>query len=630
MKKIQAIADEERFMKIRLADPFGYKDYRDLYTIKKKGKNYYVADKGSGTQIITLDIGDLETPGIQGIAFLLGVPKYFKLEIGDKVVGKRHLQPLSIRIEYKAVDLNKNSPNHHKIVKVINRYRDDIIKFLNYKLKKLKKLEKVKNIGILEEGEGFKMYFTLEEKDPTKSKDGLDVYLNVVSNKTNNTTPRSLEELVNEFEETSESRFLQKYENEYQEKVGERKNVIWRNNLTSDFKDYVCEKWVNSLKISEININEEIKDSLEHLAKNFWYGKTDIVEYHFNQMKNKIINIEKAYYAIRHLFKEPQHPDIMVRKLKQYIKSPPAEPEPISDYPLPDFITEVPEPNEILEYKSTRTSRIVENGKKSKKKDYTWFKAEFYGTYNGHPFNHKDIKDFFAPKILCIHDASHSVAMFLEKKENCDFAMYNYIPMVYPNTKEYVLYYSQKYDYPLVVTSRKDSYKNIIIKRGMVNTLHRRYCTKETKIKPTYYLYLFFNIKNPIQYLGITKMSAVTGIVSGRAEDYVEGIGLDLKWRKYHKTFPVFSYLPIRPYNLDKQIELIKSFNIEINPNETKFEGLHGCFYCPYRPEWYYHFLKRVHPKLYKKANEWRKVGSRAKTEKGEGEYYFYRESKIM
>ncbi|MHA1521860.1 MAG: hypothetical protein ACTSRK_16915 [Promethearchaeota archaeon] len=90
------------------------------------------------------------------------------------------------------------------------------------------------------------------------------------------------------------------------------------------------------------------------------------------------------------------------------------------------------------------------------------------------------------------------------------------------------------------------------------------------------------------------------------------------------KEEPTANFL--RHFDLNDQRAIIADHGYKINLTEEKYEGFHGCFYCPYRPEWYYAYLRTVHPVLYAEANRLRGCAS----EKWGNDYHYYRDSKIM
>ena len=116
------------FMRIRILEP----DYEDWYSLKKKGRYYYIAsdsDKET-SKFITLDIGDLKEKGIQGIAFIRGVPKSIELKAGSKI-NTKDWRSQAIRIEYSKIKSSGQDHPLDQIDKALKHYEKDIIEFLN-------------------------------------------------------------------------------------------------------------------------------------------------------------------------------------------------------------------------------------------------------------------------------------------------------------------------------------------------------------------------------------------------------------------------------------------------------------------------------------------------------------------
>jgi len=244
---------------------------------------------------------------------------------------------------------------------------------------------------------------------------------------------------------------------------------------------------------------------------------------------------------------------------------------------------------------------------------------KFYGDYKGHPFTERDlIEDRENIKNgCCVHDANHSLALFLKTKDECQFAFHNYIPFVFPGSTEFVKYYTQKYHYPLIISEVKASIEDLLIRNGVHKAIGR-WCTRVFKMEASYWFYRHYNLNNIIQYLGINNDTP------RRAKKHPEGIHKsDLSDRK--KGFNVFDYLPIRQILSEEQKEIIKANNLPLNPINEKF-GEHGCIYCPMRNEKYYFKLREWFPELYDKCLDWKKFGSK----RSEKEYFYYLNSKIM
>jgi len=118
---------KRNFMRIRIRDP----NPELWYSLKKiKGQYYIVSEQDyKGHKFITLDIGQIEEKGIQGIAFIRGVPKIIKLKIGDKI-KTQDWRSQSIRVEYKRLKVSPTDIPEKQIQAVYDHYETDIINFL--------------------------------------------------------------------------------------------------------------------------------------------------------------------------------------------------------------------------------------------------------------------------------------------------------------------------------------------------------------------------------------------------------------------------------------------------------------------------------------------------------------------
>lgn len=247
----------------------------------------------------------------------------------------------------------------------------------------------------------------------------------------------------------------------------------------------------------------------------------------------------------------------------------------------------------------------------------------FYGMFQGHRFSEKDLRSARAPikKICCIHDANHSMALFLKTKDDCQFAFHNYIPFVFPGSKEFVLFYTQKYDYPLVISEVQTPANDLLVKNG-VHKAMGRWCTRIFKMNASYWFYRHYDLNGVVQYLGITNDTPK------RAAKYPEGIHKSALSEK-KKGFIIYNYLPIRNFLAQEQEELIIKHGLPTNPIKKQY-GSHGCVYCPMRSEKYYHKLREWFPSLYNQCIEWKKSGSTRSTIQGKKPYLYYPNSKIM
>ena len=121
------------FMRIRILDPYPLK----WESITKKDKLYYITTDydPTGHKFITLDIGDLDTPKVQGIAFIRGIPKNIKNEIGEKV-NWDDFRTQTILVEYAVIGVSYSDDKDKQIEAVLKRYDKTIIDFIGRELSK--------------------------------------------------------------------------------------------------------------------------------------------------------------------------------------------------------------------------------------------------------------------------------------------------------------------------------------------------------------------------------------------------------------------------------------------------------------------------------------------------------------
>lgn len=238
-----------------------------------------------------------------------------------------------------------------------------------------------------------------------------------------------------------------------------------------------------------------------------------------------------------------------------------------------------------------------------------YIRVSMYGKYKGSKFERKHITKENIKRICCIHDASHSVALFLQEKDKCDCAIHNRLPLQFPYNDEYILYYTQKYEYPLIMTTLLLPMDYLLKKNGLI-TQFRRWCTRTWKIETPRNFYKYFNLNGITQVKGITKhQSAKRSVMNPNPS-------LDAMSQK---TFEVYQELPIFEMKDEEIKQLIKDNEIEFNPMENKFDS-HGCIACPFRNCEYYQNLKKNYPKMYKQIDEWRIMASK----EGKEYYWFY------
>jgi hypothetical protein len=137
LSKTFYLEGKDNFMEIRIHSPSSEK----WESIIKRGKYYYKTTKEKGHRFITLDIGDLEEEGIQGIAFIRGVPKTMGYKIGEKIAWD-DFRSQAIRVEFDAVGINPLDSSKERIRKVMKEYRNTIKVFLERETSK--KIDSIK------------------------------------------------------------------------------------------------------------------------------------------------------------------------------------------------------------------------------------------------------------------------------------------------------------------------------------------------------------------------------------------------------------------------------------------------------------------------------------------------------
>lgn len=267
-----------------------------------------------------------------------------------------------------------------------------------------------------------------------------------------------------------------------------------------------------------------------------------------------------------------------------------------SDHTLP--------PNEVF---TTTTERSRES-----------IQIRLYGTFHGEPFTRVHITRSNVERILSIHGATHSAALFLSQKDRCQVAMYNEVGFSMPQQLEYVKYYTN--GFPLLVTAWGRSVE-FELERNFPPFRSRRWCTRLYKIRIPRRLLRVFNLRGVTILKGMTKFQSKDRAALDPARCLDPAMG--------GVRFPVYQELPIHDWPVEQQLALLEKHGIARNPNEVQF-GIHGCLLCPYRSESYYAMLRDEHPDLYVLCHHWREVGSRNWTGNGGDQYYYFRKSKIM
>jgi len=135
------------FMRIRVLPP----EPKDWYSIKKKGKYYYFVKEGEGSKFITLDVGDLDEPKVQGLAFIRGFPRIAQFEIGEKVNWK-YAKTQSVIAEYSALKVKNTDRKEKQIKAFLRKYKEDVVKFLSREYDK-----EIVNIKIVQKDKDFQL-----------------------------------------------------------------------------------------------------------------------------------------------------------------------------------------------------------------------------------------------------------------------------------------------------------------------------------------------------------------------------------------------------------------------------------------------------------------------------------------
>ncbi|MHA1723316.1 MAG: hypothetical protein ACTSYC_06745 [Promethearchaeota archaeon] len=79
-------------------------------------------------------------------------------------------------------------------------------------------------------------------------------------------------------------------------------------------------------------------------------------------------------------------------------------------------------------------------------------------------------------KVICVHPANHSVALFLKMRKKADLCLHCHPLFSYPNVKDFVISFTQKFKYPLAILTREENIEELF-KRNGCPTKFRRWCT---------------------------------------------------------------------------------------------------------------------------------------------------------
>lgn len=249
----------------------------------------------------------------------------------------------------------------------------------------------------------------------------------------------------------------------------------------------------------------------------------------------------------------------------------------------------------------------------------------FFGNYEKHEFTSADLTPEKVKKIICVHDAPHSVALYLQEKDNCDIALHSHIPFSFPTTLDYTIDFTQRDNYPLVVLVYGNDTTMELEKNG-VPTMFRRWCARIYKIEMARFVYKHFGFNGVTQVKGMTKhQSSKRNKLDPNHS--IDPMAIDPVTKKT-KRFKVYQKLPI--FNMTEKEQLVLMAENGLVPSkwfEVYGVAGHGCMFCPYKSEEYWFKLASEHPKLYTQCNDFRLAGSHKDLPK---EYHYYRKSRIM
>lgn len=160
------------------------------------------------------------------------------------------------------------------------------------------------------------------------------------------------------------------------------------------------------------------------------------------------------------------------------------------------------------------------------KRGVTELRIRLYGQFKGHPFKREDIIRENIDSIICLHDASHSVDLFLSFMDQANtVALHSLVPFVFSTSLPYTLYYTQKYNYPLITTEVMIPVKQLLYDNLLPKTQTGkggRWCTRVFKIEPSRVFYQAMGLK------GITQLKGITRWQSSKRNKMYQGHSIDL------------------------------------------------------------------------------------------------------
>jgi 3'-phosphoadenosine 5'-phosphosulfate sulfotransferase (PAPS reductase)/FAD synthetase len=224
--------------------------------------------------------------------------------------------------------------------------------------------------------------------------------------------------------------------------------------------------------------------------------------------------------------------------------------------------------------------------------------------------------------VICVHPANHSVALFLKMMDKGDLCLYCHPLLTKEPSKDYVISFTQKFNYPLVILTRDEKIEDLMVENTCMNKW-RRWCTRFFKIFPIQLFYKKFIPSGVNEYIGIQKFqSKERGQLNPELHE-------DTKSQVRYK---IYSELPIFYETEEDNLKRMENTGIKPFKELIVSSNRYGCFLCPFASEEYYRKLKEKDPETYQYCCELMQIGSQKSIDEGKREerYYFYIKSKIM
>lgn len=225
-------------------------------------------------------------------------------------------------------------------------------------------------------------------------------------------------------------------------------------------------------------------------------------------------------------------------------------------------------------------------------------------------------------KVISIHPANHSVSLFLKMKDKADLTLYCHPLLSKDSSKDFVISYTSKFNYPLVILTRTEKIEDLMFENTCMNKW-RRWCTRYFKIFPIQLFYKNFIPSGVIEYIGIQKFQSKE---RGKKNPKLHENSKSQVRYKIYSEFPIF-------YETEED-NLKRMINAGIEPFKELVvsSNRYGCYLCPFATEKYYQELKEKDFETYQYCCKLMEIGSQKDINEGkrEGRYYFYPKSKIM